>query len=110
MDNSTILLKAADYIEQYGWYQYDYGNDHTVDKPACCPMGAIASVMFGKCPTETPEDPAFESVLDDLCEYLFEFEDRYMGYPVDLISTWNDAKDQTKSVVVDTLRKAGAID
>lgn len=97
------LLRAADYIEMYGWYRgdlFDEGSDeatcHVRTKlmPSACALGALRMTA--------PDSTVRHQALEVLGRYVGVEE------PGE-IAEWNDDNDTTQDMVVHALRGA-AID
>ena len=83
---SKVLLRAADYIEKWGWCQYDLRDA----RGRVCLMGAIYSVA------------GEQGLMKDAIEKtLFAFNSFADG---PLPSTWDDAPGRTKEEVCAKLR------
>jgi hypothetical protein len=97
---SETLYRAADHIEQNGWYQgyfwpiprYAAEAPYTAGDP-CCAMGAIAVVEDVDPVCQTPDAMRY------LAEHLgYEFAAR--------VADWNDMPERTKDEVLAALRGA----
>jgi len=96
---SETLYKAADHIEQNGWYQGyfwprpDIGWEPPyVDGDPCCALGAIAVV----------EDVNPHGVDTEAMKYVAE----HVGLGTASFADWNDDPDRTKDEVLVALRGA----
>lgn len=112
MSKSTgqILLDAADYLVEHGWFQggmFDWGGLEALDNnPAACALGAVQQVRR--------EGGTFPLPVDSACPARTRLAEtvRRIAPPVNgdseisIIAEWNDAPDRTKEEVVDALREA----
>lgn len=103
----TLLLKAADLIEQKGWVSGTYGYNDGV-----CAVSAIAQVadigweVLGDRFAGKYQGPASEAVSNLLTHVntrkrFFLFRRSHYGS----VEKWNDAPRRTKEEVVNTMRK-----
>jgi hypothetical protein len=84
----TALIKAADYIEKYGWCQHSHSKAGTV-----CLWGAICEANGGD---------------GRLCDDAYDKVETFLQNPIGAIN-WNDAPGRTKDEVIALLRKAAVM-
>lgn len=112
MNYATILLEAADSIDEYGWTQ---GASYTpVDElpPAQCPRCARGAIWSAVNVFNEPMHTLYSLVPQPLFDWVGDWlADRY-GYPN--IHTWNDSQatrlnmKENPSFVQNVLRQAAA--
>lgn len=89
------LRKAADIIEDRGWIQGMLGNA----REGFCAIGAIVYTLHGHA-ISIPKDA--NMVRDRFATWLITHtEGAFLG-----IEPWNDSKDNSKEMVIQTMRKA----
>lgn len=87
-----ILIGAADYIEQYGWHQYDaFDYASKAPRPPACAFGAMMAVCN--------DDNA-----------LFEARNLVNAHVGRDLVYFNDTPGRTKDQVVTALREAARLD
>ncbi len=94
MTASEVLLKAADYLEEHGWYQGGFSPSWKVGDthPPCCAGGAINMIVNGQ---------------PDNLNGSFEAMNLFRGYlKTDYMTAWNDNRYRTKEEVINALREA----
>ena len=91
----SVLVRAAEIIEETGWTQNEYKN---IDTGAVCAQRAIYIAVCEENPNDDHEQRRRYTHLEAMVA-------RRVGEAT--VSTWNDATDQTATRVCATLRELG---
>lgn len=106
-DIASVLDKAANHIDLFGWTQnalYDEAQAMGTPLKRCrvCAMGAINSAVYGG-----PQYPVRERDLNPAGEMAVEHLRMYLGINVS-VAQWNDQKLRTQDEVTAAMRSAAA--